>query len=122
MPVVQAAMIYGSDIWVTKPRIRRVLGGLHHRVARRLTGRQPRIEWDSGWVYPFAGIRDGEGGINRGGDLRILPPEHSCTVYCKRSHYGPMSRGGAEDGVKGGQSVVGVGRIELGGDVDGGLV
>ena len=30
----------------------RMLGELHHRVARRLTGRQPRIGRDSEWVYP----------------------------------------------------------------------
>ena len=30
----------------------RVLGGFHHRVARRLTGRQPCIGRDGGWVYP----------------------------------------------------------------------
>ena len=34
-----------------KPCIGRVLGGFHHRVDRRLTGRQPRIGQDSGLLY-----------------------------------------------------------------------
>ena len=31
----------------------RVLGGFHHRVARRLIGRTPRRGLDGGWVYPL---------------------------------------------------------------------
>ena len=34
------------------PHIRRVLGGFHHRVALRLTGRQPWRGRDGVWVYP----------------------------------------------------------------------
>ena len=45
-------LIYGSDTWVLTPHMQRVLGGFHHRVARRLTGRQPRKGRDGGWVYP----------------------------------------------------------------------
>ena len=36
---------------MTTPHIGRVLGGLHHRLARRLTGRQPWRGQDGGWVY-----------------------------------------------------------------------
>ena len=32
--------------------MKRVLGGFHHRVACRLTGRQPWKGQDRGWVYP----------------------------------------------------------------------
>ena len=39
MVVVQAVMLYRSETWVMKPLIGRVLGGFHHRVALRLTGR-----------------------------------------------------------------------------------
>ena len=42
LAVVQSVIIYGSGTWVPKPRMKRVLGGFHHRVARRLAGRQPR--------------------------------------------------------------------------------
>ena len=41
LAVVELVMIYGSDTWVLTPRMKRVLGGFHHRVARKLTGRQP---------------------------------------------------------------------------------
>ena len=34
------------------PRIERMFGGFHHRVARRLTGRQPWRRRDGVWVYP----------------------------------------------------------------------
>ena len=50
--VVQSVLLYGSDIWVMTPRIRRLLGGFHHRVARRLTGRKYQISKNGVWVYP----------------------------------------------------------------------
>ena len=38
-----------------------------------------------GWrvVLPPSGGCDGGGGLVVAGDLRILPPEHGHTVYCK---------------------------------------
>ena len=51
LAVVQSVLIYGSETWVLKPRMQRVLGGFHHRVARRMTGQQPRKVQDGGWVY-----------------------------------------------------------------------
>ena len=41
LAVVQSFMLYGSETWVVTYCIGRVLGRLHHRVTRRLTGRQP---------------------------------------------------------------------------------
>ena len=70
---------------------------------------------------PPAGGRDDRYGTAGGRYLRIPPPEHSCTVYCDQDHYGPVSNGGAEAGVKGNQTVVGAGRIGCGGYVYGGL-
>ena len=32
--------------------MKRALGGLHHRAARRITGCRPRKGQDRGWVYP----------------------------------------------------------------------
>ena len=61
---------------------------------------------------------DGRVGITGGGYLRLLPPEHSCKVYCNQYHHGPVSGDGAKAGVKGGQAVVVSGRIGLGGDAD----
>ena len=68
-------------------------------------------------VSPTRG-RDGGGGIIGGVDLRLPLTEHSHTVHCNQDHYGPVSGGGAEAGDKGGQLVVGEGRLGLGGDAD----
>ena len=38
-------------MWVMIPRIGRFLGIFHHRVSRRLMGRQSRRGRDGGWVY-----------------------------------------------------------------------
>ena len=45
------------------PRIKRVLGGFHHRVACRLTGRIPRRGRDGWWVYPPLGNTMAEAGF-----------------------------------------------------------
>ena len=52
LTVVQSVMFYGSEMWVTTPLIRRVLGRFYHKVARRLTGRQPWRRKDGMWTYP----------------------------------------------------------------------
>ena len=52
LSVVQSIVLYGSETWVLIPRMQRVLGGFHHRVDRRLTGRQPQKGQDRGCVYP----------------------------------------------------------------------
>ena len=49
--IVQSIMLYGLDTWVLTPPMKRVLGGLYHRVSRRLTGRKPHIGRDGGWFY-----------------------------------------------------------------------
>ena len=45
-------MIYRSETWAMTPRMGRVLGGLHHRVDHRLTGRKSRRGQVIVWVYP----------------------------------------------------------------------
>ena len=72
-------------------------------------------------VSPSGG-RYGRGRITGGGDLFLPPSEHSRTYYCDQAHYGPLSGGGEEAGVKGFQAVVGELRLGIGGDVDGGSV
>ena len=69
----------------------------------------------TGWwmgVSNSGGIHGG-GGTKGGGDLHLPPLEHSRTFHCDQAHYGRMSGGGAEAGVKGGQAVVGAARLEL---------
>ena len=50
--VVQGVVLYKLETWVMTPRILRVLGGFHHSVAHRLTGRQTWRGRDGGWVDP----------------------------------------------------------------------
>ena len=75
------------------------------------------IRW---MVVSPSGGRGGRGGVTGCGDLSLLYPKYSHKVHCDQAHYGPVSSGGAEAGVKGGQAVVVTGRIGLGGDADGG--
>ena len=60
---------------------------------------------------PPSGESDGGVGTARGGYLRLLMPQQSCTVYCNHDHYGLVSGGGAETLAKGDQLVVRTGRI-----------
>ena len=61
----------------------------------------------------FAGARDEGSRTAGGGDLRLLPPEHGCTLNHDQYHYGPVSGGGAETGAKDIQSVLGTGRVDV---------
>ena len=65
---------------------------------------------------PPTGGRDGVGG-----DLRILSPEQSLTVYCNQAYYGTVSGSRAKTGATGLQAVVGEGQGGCGGYVDIGL-
>ena len=50
--VVQAVLIFGSKTWIMTPRMEWYLVSFQHRVARRITGRQPGM-WEEGvWEYP----------------------------------------------------------------------
>ena len=44
--VVQAVLLFGSDIWVVTPCMVRVLGGFQDQVERRLMGRPPQLKTD----------------------------------------------------------------------------
>ena len=70
-------------------------------------------------ILPSGGC-DGRSGTARGGDLRILPPEHGCTAHFDQAHYESVSGGGAETGAKDIKVVVGTGRSGCGIDEDGG--
>ena len=41
--VVHAKNKFGSETWVMTPRMEQTLGGFHHRVVRRLTGKLPKM-------------------------------------------------------------------------------
>ena len=44
--VAQAVLLFGVDMWVLTPRMERDLDSFQHRVARRITRRQPRRRGD----------------------------------------------------------------------------
>ena len=48
-------------------------------------------------------LSPGKIGVRGGGDLIILPLEHSHTVHCERYHYVPVSGGREASGVMGSQ-------------------
>ena len=39
---VQAVLLFGSETWVTTPRMEKALEGFHHRVVRRMAGMGPK--------------------------------------------------------------------------------
>ena len=75
----------------------------------------------TGWLMGVspAGGHNGRVRITGGRYIRLLFPEHSRTVHCDQAHYGPVSGGVEEAGVKGGQAVVLAGWIGIGGYADG---
>ena len=63
LAVIQSVLIYRSETCVKKTRNSRVLGSFHHRLAFRLTGRQPQIWRDVVWIYPLTENEMIEAGI-----------------------------------------------------------
>ena len=41
--VVQSVLLFGCETWVITSQVLEVLGGFHHRVARRLSGKHPYV-------------------------------------------------------------------------------
>ena len=39
LAIVQAVLLFGAETWVATPRIGRLLGDFHHRVARQISGK-----------------------------------------------------------------------------------
>ena len=53
-------LLFGSERWVMTPHMGRALGSLQNRVARQITGIQPKKREEGGWEYPplVAGMED----------------------------------------------------------------
>ena len=49
--VVQAMLLFRSEMWVMTPCIGRTLGVFHHQVDQRFTGKQVRREAEGGRRY-----------------------------------------------------------------------
>ena len=50
--VAQAVLLFGAETWVLTPSMEKALESFQSRVARRITGRQPRRKKDGSWKYP----------------------------------------------------------------------
>ena len=47
--VVQAVLIFGSEMWVTTPRMGGAIGGFQHKVSIWITGKYPLRFLDGSW-------------------------------------------------------------------------
>ena len=61
--VAQALLIFGAETWVLTQRMEKALDSFQSRVARRLTGKQPRQKTDGSWDYPPLAEVLGEAGL-----------------------------------------------------------
>ena len=50
--VTQDVLLFGSETWVLTARMEKALDSFQSRVARKLTGRQPRNGKEGTWYYP----------------------------------------------------------------------
>ena len=50
--ITQQVLLFGSETWVLTQKMESALDAFQVRVARRLTGRQPRCGRDGQWFYP----------------------------------------------------------------------
>ena len=61
--VAQQVLLFRAETWVLKRKIESALDAFQGRVARHLTGRQPRRERDGRWFYPSLAGAMKEAGI-----------------------------------------------------------
>ena len=61
--VAQAVILFGAETWVLTQRMEKALDRFQSRVARRLTGNQPRRRTDGSWDYPPLAETLGEAGL-----------------------------------------------------------
>ena len=63
--VTQQVLLFGAETWVLTKNMESALDDFQGRVARKLTGRQPRRGRDGGWFYPSLAGAMKEAGIVR---------------------------------------------------------
>ena len=56
-------MLFGAETWVLTTRMERALDSFQHRIARRITGRQPRRRVYGSWDYKLLQETMGEEGF-----------------------------------------------------------
>ena len=55
MVVVQAVILFESDMWVVTPHMEKALKGFHHRAVWWMTSMGPKNKLDGAGVYPPVG-------------------------------------------------------------------
>ena len=77
---------------------------------------------EPGWDMDVPFPRGGYFWVGRagGGDLRRLPSEHLCEIYCNKAHYIPVSGGGVTARISVIKAVVVTGDTRSRGDMGGG--
>ena len=63
--VIQQVLLFGAETWVLTRKMESALDAFQGRVARRLTGRQPRCERDGRWFFPSLAGALKEAGVVR---------------------------------------------------------
>ena len=53
--VVQAVLLFGSEMWAMTPRLEKALKGFHHWAVWRMAGMIPKHQWGGSWMYPPIG-------------------------------------------------------------------
>ena len=66
---IQKFLLFGSDMWVVKPCVGRMMGGLQHRVDLQMTVKQPQSLPYRVWDYPHIGGGNDGGCTGRGGNV-----------------------------------------------------
>ena len=61
--VARAVFLFGAEMWILTYRVERELESFQSRVARRITGKNPRRQTDGSWDYPLLTEALGEAGI-----------------------------------------------------------
>ena len=61
--VAQAMLLFRAETWVLTQNTERDLESLQHRVAKRITEKQPRRRTDGIWEYPPLAEAMGEAGF-----------------------------------------------------------
>ena len=57
LAVVQAILIFGSEMWVVTPHTGRALEGFHHKVARQIMGKHPWVQDYESWKDPLPPLK-----------------------------------------------------------------
>ena len=73
--VTQQVLLFGAESWVVTKKMESALDACQGRVARRLTGRQPRRGRDGEWFYP-----------SQAGDLKVAGVVRARTSVLRRQN------------------------------------